>query len=255
MIFHTDISQGPADPQPTKTSKNNSKRCYFGNIPFATSEEEVKSLFQSCGEVKDLYIVKDKLTKESQGYGFVEFTDASAKDKALELNGNATLGRPMKVNNVTARKGDPRTRLFVKEIPPEQTEESVKALFTQFGTVTNVFFIKDKVTKISRGFGFVEFEDADTAQKALQLNGYDGFGPKPLIVKQAHPQEQKPIAVAPFHQPQMTMFQQTFSPYGNPYSFGAPMYQPNMYETTNTHAWQPYAPRAQNRSFGGSRRF
>ena len=97
----------------------------------------------------------------------------------------------MKVNNVTARKaGKGGTRLYVKGIPPEQTEENIKALFTQFGTVTNVFFIKDKVTKISRGFGFVEFETADSAEKALQLNGYNGFGSAPLIVKKARPQEQ-----------------------------------------------------------------
>ena len=143
-------------------------------------------------EIEDLYIVKDKHTKTSQGFGFVEFKEIAGKEEALKLNGSMKFGRApgMKVNNVT-KKTNGETRLFVKGIPAEKTEADVKILFGRFGTVTNVFFIKDKVSKQSRGFGFVEFEEAANASNALSLDGSSELGgARPLMVKPARPQTQ-----------------------------------------------------------------
>merc|ERR1719281_978969 len=202
--------------RPARKVKDNTKRCYFGNIPFTTSDEQLKTVFAPCGEIADLYVVRDKFTKKSQGYGFVEFNETSARDEALKLNGTMQFGRAMKVNTVTKKEGS--CRLFVKGIPVGKTEEEVKTLFSQFGTVNNVFFIKDKVTKVSRGFGFVDFENQEAADSALQLDGFSEFGPTPLKVSPAKPQQPKPqMGMGGYGaQPGMGGFSQSYSPYGAP---------------------------------------
>ena len=56
------------------------------------------------------------------------------------------------------------------------TEESIKNLFSKYGTVDSVEIIKDKYTEQSKGFGFVEMSD-DVAEKAISsLNGKDFEG-------------------------------------------------------------------------------
>jgi len=240
---------------PARKVKDNTKRCYFGNIPFTTSDDDLKTVFAPCGEIGDLYVVRDKFTKKSQGYGFVEFKEVSARDEALKLNGTMQFGRAMKVNTVTKKEGS--CRLFVKGIPPSKTEDDVKNLFTQYGAVSNVFFIKDKVTKVSRGFGFVDFENQEAADSALQLDGSSEFGGT-IKVSPAKPQQPKPqMGMGGYGgaQPGMGGFSQPYSPYGAPQqqmgyggyqamgNYGANVYGAQM-------GWQGGAP--QQQQMGGA---
>jgi len=48
-------------------------------------------------------------------------------------------------------------KLFVGSLPWSVNDQSLADLFSQFGTVTQAFVLKDKMTGRSRGFGFVEF--------------------------------------------------------------------------------------------------
>jgi RNA recognition motif-containing protein len=73
-------------------------------------------------------------------------------------------------------------KLYVGNLSFNSTEEEIKTLFGEFGEVTNVTIIKDRDTGRSRGFGFVEMENADAA--IAQLNGKD-VGGRPLTVNEA----------------------------------------------------------------------
>jgi RNA recognition motif-containing protein len=73
-------------------------------------------------------------------------------------------------------------KLYVGNLSFDSTEEEIKTLFGEFGEVTNVTIIKDRDTGRSRGFGFVEMENADAA--IAQLNGKD-FGGRALTVNEA----------------------------------------------------------------------
>ena len=65
------------------------------------------------------------------------------------------------------------TKLYVGNLPFSATEDTVRALFAEHGTVEKVALINDRDTGQPRGFGFVEMSSAD-AQKAMQsLNGRD----------------------------------------------------------------------------------
>ena len=79
-------------------------------------------------------------------------------------------------------------KLYVGNLPYSVTEESLEALFSQFGPVESVVIIKDRETGRAKGFGFVEFEARADAESSLELNGKD-FEGRPLKVNIAKPKE------------------------------------------------------------------
>jgi RNA recognition motif-containing protein len=179
------------DPEQKTESANgggrNPNRLYFGNLSFDKGKQDVETIFQDCGQITDIHIIRDRFTQRSQGYGFITFSTNEGKEKAVLKNGQTFFGRQLKVNLEAKSKPDggrvkTRQRLYVKNIPKETTEEQVKELFAQFGTVENFFFIKDHATNLSRGFGFLDFSNAEEAQAALSMNGQVAFG-QTLVVK------------------------------------------------------------------------
>ncbi len=86
------------------------KKLYVGNLPFTTTEEDIKELFVPHGEVSSVKLITDRDTGRSRGYAFIELDDAAA-DKAIEaLNGSDFGGRNLKVN--AARERNDRERGF-----------------------------------------------------------------------------------------------------------------------------------------------
>lgn len=67
-------------------------------------------------------------------------------------------------------------KMFVGNLPPHASDESVSALFSEFGTVRSIEVIRDMFTRKCRGFGFVEMEghEARAAISALDGKSYDG---------------------------------------------------------------------------------
>jgi RNA recognition motif-containing protein len=72
---------------------------YIANIPFKASEQELKELFESYGEVSSTKIIMDKETQRSRGFGFVDMPDDTAGREAInKLNGFNFLGKDLVVN-------------------------------------------------------------------------------------------------------------------------------------------------------------
>ena len=67
-------------------------------------------------------------------------------------------------------------RLFVGSLPPITTEESLRSLFSQFGTVRSVDLVKDLFSGKCKGFGFLEMEghEARAAIAGLDGKSYEG---------------------------------------------------------------------------------
>jgi RNA recognition motif-containing protein len=80
------------------------------------------------------------------------------------------------------------SKLYVGNLPFNATEEEVKELFSTIGEVTSVKIITDRDTGRSRGFCFVEMQNADTA--VTELNGKDLNGRK-ITVSEAREREQR----------------------------------------------------------------
>ncbi len=75
------------------------KNIYVGNLSFSTSEETVRSLFETHGTVDRVSIARDRDTGQPRGFGFVEMTNDSEANQAMSaLNGRDIDGRTLNVN-------------------------------------------------------------------------------------------------------------------------------------------------------------
>ena len=84
------------------------------------------------------------------------------------------------------------TKLYVGNISYSVTENDLEDLFTQFGPVTEVNLMLDRMTGRPRGFAFVTMASKEGADAAIQaLNGKEWEG-RPLTVNEARPREERP---------------------------------------------------------------
>jgi RNA recognition motif-containing protein len=82
-------------------------------------------------------------------------------------------------------------KLYVGNLPFGASEEELKNLFAQAGTVESVKIVVDSYSGRSRGFGFVEMASKEEGEKAIsQLNGKT-LMERALIVNEARPQKKK----------------------------------------------------------------
>ncbi len=84
------------------------------------------------------------------------------------------------------------TKLYVGNLPYSFTEETLRNLFASYGNVASSSIIKDRDSGRSKGFGFVELEDDNAAQTAInELNNKDIEG-RNLVVNVARPMTDRP---------------------------------------------------------------
>ncbi len=80
-----------------------SKKVFVGNLPYNTSESEVRSLLEEYGEVTDIAMIRDRDTKRFRGFCFVEMDDSGAEAAINALNEQEFNGRNLKVNEAQPR--------------------------------------------------------------------------------------------------------------------------------------------------------
>ena len=74
-------------------------KLYVGNLPYTTTEEDLKPLFEQAGAVKSVALIKDRETGRSKGFGFVEMENDSDAEKAISMfDGKDYEGRNLTVN-------------------------------------------------------------------------------------------------------------------------------------------------------------
>ena len=75
------------------------KNIFVGNLDFNTSEDELRTLFGTYGQVDRVSIMTDRDTGRSRGFGFVEMSSSEDGEKAIAaLNGSQLGGRTLNVN-------------------------------------------------------------------------------------------------------------------------------------------------------------
>lgn len=81
-------------------------------------------------------------------------------------------------------------KLFIGSLPYSVTGPDLEKLFAEVGTVVSATVISDRMTNRSKGFGFVEMETEEEAQKAIQkFNGYT-IDDRQIVVNEAKPREE-----------------------------------------------------------------
>ncbi|CAH8535060.1 unnamed protein product [Dicrocoelium dendriticum] len=165
-------------------------------LPPFMSQEEVKALFSSIGEVESCKLVREKSTGESLGYAFVKYIRAVDADKAIRtLNGLRLQNKTIKVS--LARPSSESIKganLYICGLPKKMTQAELEELFNQCGRIITARILYDNKTGLSRGVAFIRFDQRHEAELAIRrLNGYQappdhphGAPSEPITVKFAN---------------------------------------------------------------------
>ncbi|XP_068483225.1 polyadenylate-binding protein 2-like [Phaseolus vulgaris] len=146
---------------------------YIKNLDKSIDDKCLFDVFSSFGNILSQRVARDA-SGESRGYGFVQFeTEASAKEAIQKLNGMLLNNKQLYVGPFV-RKEDRESfhgtdakfnNVYVSNLSKTLTDADLQIIFGEYGTITSAVVMKDVVGE-SKGFGFVNFANADDAAKA-----------------------------------------------------------------------------------------
>lgn len=84
------------------------------------------------------------------------------------------------------------TSIYVGNLAHEATEDELRQVFAEFGTVSNISIIKDRETGRPRGFAFVEMSDAGQATEAIRQLNLKEIQGRAITVNEARPKPDRP---------------------------------------------------------------
>ncbi len=88
-----------------------SAKIYVGNISFNATEDDIRELFATYGQIESVKLITDPQTGRPRGFGFVEMSSADDARKAIDaLNGKPFMERNLSVSE--ARPQQPREKSF-----------------------------------------------------------------------------------------------------------------------------------------------
>uniref|UniRef100_A0A8C9H7G1 RRM domain-containing protein n=1 Tax=Piliocolobus tephrosceles TaxID=591936 RepID=A0A8C9H7G1_9PRIM len=204
----------PCHPAPPVSIK-----LFIGRVPKSYEEEQLRPIFEEFGVVNEIVIIRDKITNVHKSSAFVKMASISEADNAIRLlNNQRTLDHQLGSLQVKYASGEvlklgfpqsiesgvDQAKLFIGSLPKNITEESIKDMFTPYGTVEEVFIMKDNATGLGKGCSFVKFAYKEQALYAINtLNGKKTLETctRPIEVRFAEPKTSKqsplPIAIQP----------------------------------------------------------
>ncbi|KAF9265439.1 polyadenylate binding protein [Marasmius fiardii PR-910] len=161
------------DPALRKTGQGN---IFIKNLDEAIDNKALHDTFAAFGNVLSCKVATDEQGR-SKGYGFVHYETAEAANTAIEaVNGMLLNDKKVYVGHHISRKERQSkldemkaqyTNLYIKNLDPEIGQEEFEKLFTQYGNITSAVIQIDEEGK-SKGFGFVNYESHEEAQKAVE---------------------------------------------------------------------------------------
>lgn len=88
---------------------NMSSKMYVGNIPFETTESDLRSLFSEFGQTTEVALLNDRETGRPRGFGFVTMDTRESMERCIQaLDGRDFQGRTLHVNEAKEREERPR---------------------------------------------------------------------------------------------------------------------------------------------------
>jgi len=194
--------QAAAAAASTQPENDDSKTNLIVNyLPQTMTQEEIRSLFSSIGEVESCKLIRDKVTGQSLGYGFVNYHRADDATKAIQtLNGLRLQNKTIKVSyarpSSEAIKG---ANLYVSGLPKHMAQPDLERMFACSGAIITSRILCDNITGLSKGVGFIRFDQRIEAERAIQkLNGTIPEGAtEPVTVKFANNPSNNAKAIPP----------------------------------------------------------
>lgn len=176
------------DPALRRTGQGN---IFIKNLDAGIDNKALHDTFAAFGNILSCKVATNETG--SLGYGFVHYETAEAAEAAIKhVNGMLLNDKKVYVGHHIPRKERQAkieetranfTNVYAKNVDPEVTDDEFEKLFTKFGKITSCVLQRDEDGK-SKGFGFVNFEDHNEAQKAVdELHDSDFKGQKLFVAR------------------------------------------------------------------------
>ncbi|CAH9100825.1 unnamed protein product [Cuscuta epithymum] len=176
-------------------------KIFIGGLAKDTTLDQFVKYFGKYGEITDSVIMKDRQTGRPRGFGFITYENPSVVDTVIaetHIINDKQVEIKRTIPKGSSESKDFKTKkIFVGGIPTSMSEDEFKDFFSKYGKVTEHEIIRDHVTKRSRGFGFVVFDNDQVVDTVLaDGNMIDMMGTQ-VEIKKAEPKKPSNPAPAP----------------------------------------------------------
>ncbi|KAK7163227.1 hypothetical protein R3I93_007307 [Phoxinus phoxinus] len=162
-------------------------RVYVGSIYYELGEDTIRQAFAPFGPIKSIDMSWDSVTLKHKGFAFVEYEVPEAAQLALEqmnsvmLGGrNIKVGRPSNIGQAQpiidqlAEEARAFNRIYVASVHPDLSDDDIKSVFEAFGRIKSCTLARDPTTGKHKGYGFIEYDKAQSSQDAVSsMNLFD----------------------------------------------------------------------------------
>ncbi|CAA2971328.1 polyadenylate-binding 2-like [Olea europaea subsp. europaea] len=177
--------------------KSGTANIFIKNLDKSIDHRALHDTFSSFGNILSCKISTDP-NGQSKGYGFVQFdNEESAKSAIDKLNGMLINDKQVYVGYFLRKQeresvlnNTKFNNVYVKNLAESTTDDDLKKIFGEHGTITSAVVMRDADGK-SKGFGFVNFENADDAAKAVEALDGKKFDEKEWYVGKAQKKSER----------------------------------------------------------------
>ncbi|XP_051990772.1 poly(U)-binding-splicing factor PUF60a isoform X3 [Xyrauchen texanus] len=162
-------------------------RVYVGSIYYELGEDTIRQAFAPFGPIKSIDMSWDSVTLKHKGFAFVEYEVPEAAQLALEqmnsvmLGGrNIKVGRPSNIGQAQpiidqlAEEARAFNRIYVASVHPDLSDDDIKSVFEAFGRIKSCMLAREPTTGKHKGYGFIEYDKAQSSQDAVSsMNLFD----------------------------------------------------------------------------------
>eukprot|EP01120_Amphizonella_sp_Union-15-10_P014492 TRINITY_DN7037_c0_g1_i1.p1 TRINITY_DN7037_c0_g1~~TRINITY_DN7037_c0_g1_i1.p1 ORF type:complete len:636 (-),score=132.88 TRINITY_DN7037_c0_g1_i1:34-1881(-) len=158
---------------------------YVGDLLPDVTEGILYELFNQVGPVASIRVCRDAITRRSLGYAYINFHTFLDAERALDaLNNTHIQGRPCRI---MWSQRDPSIRragvgnVFIKNLDPEIGHKELHDTFSAFGNILSCKVALNENNQ-SKGYGFVHFENEESATRAINKANGKLMGTKQVYV-------------------------------------------------------------------------
>ncbi|KAG2390351.1 Polyadenylate-binding protein [Vigna angularis] len=148
---------------------------YVGDLDQNVNDSQLYDLFSQVGQVVSVRVCRDLTTRRSLGYGYVNYSNPTDAARALDVLNFTPLNS--KSIRIMYSHRDPSIRksgtanIFIKNLDKAIDHKALHDTFSSFGHILSCKIATDG-SGLSKGYGFVQFDNEESAQNAIdKLNG------------------------------------------------------------------------------------
>ncbi|GFP82333.1 heterogeneous nuclear ribonucleoprotein 1 [Phtheirospermum japonicum] len=213
-------------------------KIFIGGLAKDTTLDTFVKYFGKYGEITDSVIMKDRHTGRPRGFGFITYADPSVVDTVIAET-HVINGKQVEIKRTIPKgSGDSRDfrtkKVFVGGIPTSVTEDEFKSFFSKFGKVVEHEIIRDHVSKRSRGFGFIIFDNEQVVDSLLADGNMIDMAGTQVEVKKAEPKKPSNPTPAPAYSSDSRgrAYADSYNGFGSSYSnYGSGSFGPSSYRS------------------------